>query len=102
MCMRRTQVSNDESNDARPNFQGSYRTLCRRVKEEKLSKQKERFFEQTHPPGKQAQFDFKEKIKIPFARGTQIVHLHFGTLPCSGHFNRTQNCLKHSNSEESE
>ena len=67
-------------------YEGSYRSVSRAVKQAKASVPKERFFEQMHEPGVQAQFDFKEKVKIPFITGIRIVHLHFGTLPCSGHY----------------
>ncbi len=65
-------------------YRGSERTVQRRVCEILGSRPKERFFSQRYDPGEQAQFDFKEKVALPFADGVQIVHLHFGTLPCSG------------------
>ena len=65
-------------------YQGSERTIQRRLKAFKAEKPKERFFEQEYEPGEQAQFDFKESVELAFAHGPEIVHLHFGTLPFSG------------------
>ena len=64
-------------------YSGSERTIQRRLKKLKESKPKERFFEQEYTPGEQAQFDFKEKILVPFVSGEKTIHLHFGTLPYS-------------------
>lgn len=64
-------------------YRGSERTLNRRMRRLKALKPKERFFEQSYEPGEQAQFDFKEKVELPFLDGPRIVHLHFGTLPYS-------------------
>jgi transposase len=68
-------------------YAGSYRVVAKYLQHLKAAKPSERFFEQIHEPGKQAQFDFKEKVTIPFSDGNRIVHLHFGTLPFSGYFN---------------
>lgn len=65
-------------------YKGSERTVNRRVKALLKPKFEERFFEQEYVPGEQAQFDFKEKVELPFVDGMRIVHLHFGTLPFSG------------------
>ena len=62
-------------------YRGSERTVDRRVAALRGEKPKERFFEQEYEPGEQAQFDFKESVELPFASGSRIVHLHFGTLP---------------------
>ena len=64
-------------------YKGSERTINRRVKLVREMKKKERFFEQEYVPGEQSQFDFKEKVELPFVDGLRIVHLHFGTLPFS-------------------
>ncbi len=64
-------------------YQGSERTVERRLKSWREEKPKERFFEQEYMPGEQAQFDFKESVELEFLHGIQIVHLHFGTLPFS-------------------
>ena len=62
---------------------GSERTVQRKVREILGSRRKERFFEQEYDPGEQAQFDFKERVPLPFVDGTRMAHLHFGTLPHS-------------------
>jgi transposase len=67
-------------------YKGSLRTVQRLHTALKLAKPKERFFEQEYEPGEQAQFDFKEKVELPFVDGPRIVHLHFGTLPHSDFF----------------
>lgn len=67
-------------------YSGSLRTLERRVTDLRKEKPKERFFEQHYEPGEQAQFDFKESIRLPFIDGERLIHLHFGTLPYSGFF----------------
>lgn len=67
-------------------YQGSLRTIERRMKAWRDEKPKERFFEQEYEPGEQAQFDFKESVELPFQDGVRIVHLHFGTLPFSDAF----------------
>jgi len=64
-------------------YLGSLRTIERRVQRIKGQQPKERFFEQEYHPGRQCQFDFKESVELPFMRGSEIVHLHFGTLPYS-------------------
>jgi transposase len=64
-------------------YKGSERTINRRLKRLRISKPSERFFEQEYTPGEQAQFDFKEKVFLPFVDGERLVHLHFGTLPYS-------------------
>ena len=64
-------------------YLGSERTVNRRMKRIRALKPKERFFEQSYEPGEQAQFDFKEKVELPFVDGPRIAHLHFGTLPYS-------------------
>jgi len=53
-------------------YTGSLRTVERRVAEIRSSKPKERFFEQEYCPGEQSQFDFKEKVAIPFKDGEHI------------------------------
>ena len=67
-------------------YLGSMRTLERRVAAIKRERPKERFFEQSYEPGEQAQFDFKEKLTLPFIDGDKIVHLLYGTLPYSDFF----------------
>lgn len=64
-------------------YKGSERTVNRRMRALRGVKNEERFFEQEYTPGEQAQFDFKEKVELPFADGPRIVQLHFGTLPFS-------------------
>ena len=64
-------------------YKGSERTINRRVKPLRSVIKEERFFEQEYLPGEQAQFDFKEKVELPFIDGNRIVQLHFGTLPFS-------------------
>jgi transposase len=64
-------------------YQGSERTIQRRMKSWSESRPKERFFEQEYQPGEQSQFDFKESVELEFLSGPLIVHLHFGTLPFS-------------------
>ena len=65
---------------------GSVRTVGRRLAALKAAWPKERFFDQEYQPGEQAQFDFKETVRLPFVDGERIVHLHFGTLPFSDFF----------------
>jgi transposase len=65
-------------------YRGSERTINRRMKRVRALKPKERFFEQSYEPGEQSQFDFKERVELPFIEGPRIAHLHFGTLPYSG------------------
>jgi transposase len=67
-------------------YSGSLRTTARRMALLRGEKKKERFFEQVYEPGEQCQFDFKEKVSLPFRDGELIVHLHFGTLPFSNAF----------------
>jgi transposase len=67
-------------------YQGSERTVQRYFNKLDSSRSKERFFEQVYEPAEQAQFDFKECIKIPFSNGVKTVHLHFSTLPFSDAF----------------
>ena len=64
-------------------YKGSERTVNRRMRFLRGTKSDERFFEQEYTPGEQAQFDFKEKVELPFIDGPRIVQLHFGTLPFS-------------------
>jgi transposase len=64
-------------------YQGSERTIQRRMKGWREARPKERFFEQAYSPGEQSQFDFKESLELPFIKGPLIVNLHFGTLPFS-------------------
>jgi transposase len=66
-------------------YRGSERTVNRRVSElrEKQSP-KERFFRQEYTPGEQSQFDFKEKVILPFKEDLRVVYLHVCTLPFSG------------------
>lgn len=64
-------------------YTGSERTLNRRMKIWKKQEAGERFFEQEYAPGEQSQFDFKEKVILPFVEGDRLVNLHFGTLPYS-------------------
>ena len=65
-------------------YRGSERTLHRRLEKVKGEKPKERFFQQEYLPGEQSQFDFKEKLLLPFFEGEILTYLHFGTLPHSG------------------
>lgn len=67
-------------------YEGSERTVERRVATLKGRRPKERFFEQEYQPGEQAQFDFKESVTLPFLTGPRLIHLHFGTLPYSDFF----------------
>lgn len=67
-------------------YQGSERTIERRMKRWRDEKPKERFFEQEYKPGEQSQFDFKESVSLPFKEGEKVAHLHFGTLPFSNAF----------------
>ncbi len=67
-------------------YSGSVRTVRRRLSCMRKVSAKERFFEQEYTPGEQAQFDFKEKISIPFRISNEICYLHFGTLPYSNKF----------------
>jgi len=64
-------------------YKGSERTINRRMKGLRAAKSNERFFDQQYTPGEQSQFDFKEKVLLPFVDGPRLVHLHFGTLPYS-------------------
>ena len=64
-------------------YKGSERTLNRKLLGIRPMKTKERYFEQEYEPGEQSQFDFKEKVELPFKDGSRIVYLHFGTLPFS-------------------
>ena len=64
-------------------YQGSERTVERRLGAIRAEKPKERFFQQVYEPGEQAQFDFKERVEVPFRDGVRIVYLFFGTLPFS-------------------
>ena len=64
-------------------YSGSERTVNRRLKALRLAPVGERFFEQEYIPGEQAQFDFKEKVTLPFVGGERVVQLHFVTLPFS-------------------
>jgi transposase len=64
-------------------YQGSERTVERRLAAFRAEKPKERFFEQVYEAGEQAQFDFKEKVTIPFRDGPRVVQLVIGTLPFS-------------------
>lgn len=53
-------------------YQGSERTVRRRIAEFKANEDKERFFEQEYTPGEQSQFDFKKKT---------FFYNHGGSLP---------------------
>jgi transposase len=64
-------------------YKGSERTINRRMKTLRKPEEQERFFEQEYTPGEQSQFDFKEKVILPFIDGDRLVNLHFGTLPYS-------------------
>ena len=65
-------------------YRGSERTVNRRLEKIGREKPKERFFQQQYQPGEQSQFDFKEKVRLPFIHGEVLVYLHFSTLPHSG------------------
>jgi transposase len=67
-------------------YVGSERTVERRIAACKAQRPKERFFDQEYEPGEQAQFDFKESVRLPFTDGVRVVNLHFGTLPFSDFF----------------
>ena len=67
-------------------FQGSERTVQRKIHFLRPPKEQERFFEQNYTPAEQSQFDFKEKVELPFFEGNKIIHLFFSTLPFSSHF----------------
>lgn len=67
-------------------YEGSERTVERRLANKRALEPKERFFEQVYAPGDQAQFDFKESVELPFVDGVKISHLHVGTLPFSSKF----------------
>ena len=64
-------------------YRGSERTINRKLKSIRPLKPVERFFEQEYEMAEQTQFDFKEKVELPFTEGIRIVHLHFCTLPFS-------------------
>ena len=64
-------------------YRGCERTINRRMKRLRDLKSKERFFDQEYTPGEQSQFDFKERVELPFVDGMRLAHLHFGTLPYS-------------------
>jgi transposase len=64
-------------------YKGSERTVNRRMKRLRKVEPKERFFGQEYTPAEQSQFDFKEKVYLPFVDGVRLVNLHFGTLPYS-------------------
>lgn len=64
-------------------YKGSERTINRRMKRIRKLEPAERFFDQEYIAGEQSQFDFKEKVYLPFNEGERLVHLHFGTLPHS-------------------
>ncbi|MGE3759870.1 MAG: IS21 family transposase [Pseudobdellovibrionaceae bacterium] len=80
-------------------YQGSERTIQRRMKAWRDEKPKERFFEQEYKPGEQSQFDFKERLTLPFKNGPRVDNMHFGTLPHSntcvikGYPNKTYECF---------
>jgi transposase len=67
-------------------YSGSIRTLNRRLKAFRPLKTKERFFEQKYTAAEQAQFDFKEELKLQFKDGLKTGHLLVGTLPYSDRF----------------
>lgn len=67
-------------------YQGSERTVERRISAIKAERPKERFFDQEYEPGEQSQFDFKESVTLPFLGGERLCHLHFSTLPFSNFF----------------
>lgn len=67
-------------------FLGAERTVRRKVSEMRAQEDKERFFEQKYEPGEQSQFDFKERIELPFINGHRAIYLHFSTLPCSDYY----------------
>ena len=67
-------------------YEGSERTVDRRIAAIKAKRPKERFFDQEYEPGEQSQFDFKETVVLPFLDGERTCHLHFGTLPFSDFF----------------
>ncbi len=67
-------------------FKGSLRTVERKVRILRGSKSKERFFDQAFSPAQQCQFDFKEKLELPFINGPRLVNIHFSTLPFSDVF----------------
>jgi transposase len=64
-------------------YKGSLRTVERELRIIRGEKPKERFFDQEYEPGAQCQFDFKEKVVLPFLDGDKIVQIHFATLPHS-------------------
>ena len=64
-------------------YQGSERTVNRRMKGIRSQIPKERFFDQEYEPAEQSQFDFKECVLLPFTDGERLAYLHFGTLPYS-------------------
>jgi len=69
-------------------YKGSERTVQRRKASGAIGEPKtpERFFEQQYTPGEQSQFDFKERISLPFVDGERVCHLHVSTLPYSDAF----------------
>ncbi len=67
-------------------YRGSERTVNRRLSEMRAQKPKERFFEQEYVAGEQSQFDFKERVDLPFIDGPRIIYLHVSTLPFSDTF----------------
>lgn len=64
-------------------YRGSERTINRRMRQLRERAPEERFFDQEYRAGEQSQFDFKEKVTLPFVDGDRLVNLHFGTLPHS-------------------
>lgn len=68
----------------RMGYQGSRRTIERRVAEIKNAKPKERFYSQEYDPAEQCQLDFKETVPIQFLSGSVIVHFFVGSMPFSG------------------
>lgn len=67
-------------------YEGSLRTIERRIQDLKSAQVKERFFKQHYTPAEQSQFDFKESIELPFTDGPRICNLFIATLPYSDLF----------------
>ena len=67
-------------------YQGSLRTVERRLAAWRSQQPKEVYFEQEYTLGEQSQVDFKEKFPVPFRDGIKICHIFIGTLPASGRF----------------
>ncbi len=62
-------------------YRGSERTVNRRLKVLRDERPKERFFEQQYQPGEQSQFDFKERVELPFIDGPRLTYFNWRHSP---------------------